>query len=138
MPAKYPEAVLRTALVGNTSVTAIVSSRIYPVLAPASAALPFVTWRRSAITREQTLGPPMGVPRVSVEYSIYATTYEQARDTADAMRRVLDGYGGTADNTEVKQTSLENESDDFVTLAGADMPPVYQVTQTYDIWWQES
>lgn len=138
MPAKYPEAVLRTALVGNTNVTAIVSSRIYPVLAPASAALPFVTWRRSAITREQTLGPPMGVPRVSVEYSIYATTYEQARDTADAMRRVLDGYGGTADNTEVKQTSLENESDDFVTLAGADMPPVYQVTQTYDIWWQET
>ena len=138
MPAKYPEAVLRTALVGNTSVTAIVSSRIYPVLAPASAALPFVTGRRSAITREQTLGPPMGVPRVSVEYSIYATTYEQARDTADAMRRVLDGYGGTADNTEVKQTSLENESDDFVTLAGADMPPVYQVTQTYDVWWQET
>ena len=138
MPAKYPEAVLRAALVGNTNVTAIVSSRIYPVLAPASAALPFVTWRRSAITREQTLGPPMGVPRVSVEYSIYATTYEQARDTADAMRRVLDGYGGTADNTEVKQTSLENESDDFVTLAGADMPPVYQITQSYDVWWQET
>lgn len=138
MPAKYPEAVLRTALVGQTAVTTLVSSRIYPVLAPATAALPFVTWRRTAISREQTLGPPMGVPRVSVEYSIYATTYEQARDVADAMRLVLDGYGGTTDNTEVKQTSLENESDDFVTLAGADMPPVYQITQTYDIWWQET
>lgn len=138
MPAKYPESVLRSALVGNTSVTAIVGSRIYPVLAPATAALPFVTWRRTSINREQTLSAPMGVPRVSVDYSIYATTYEQARDTADAMRRVLDGYGGTADNTEVKQTSLENESDDFVTLAGADMPPVYQITQTYDVWWQET
>lgn len=138
MPAKYPEAVLRTALVGQTAVTSLVSSRIYPVLAPASAALPFVTWRRTSINREQTLSAPMGVPRVSVDYQIYATTYEQARDVADAMRRVLDGYGGTADNTEVKQTSLENESDDFVTLAGADMPPVYQVTQTYDVWWQET
>lgn len=138
MPAKYPEAVLRAALVGQAAVTSIVGTKIYPVLAPASAALPLVTWRRTGINREQTLAAPMGVPRVSVEYSIYATTYEQARDIADAMRGVLDGYGGTADNTDVKQTSLENESDDFVTLAGAEMPPVYQITQTYDVWWQET
>ena len=137
MPLKSPEAVLRTALVGTTAVTSLVSSRIYPVLAPASAALPFVTWRRSGIEREQTLGGPMGMPRVSVEYSIYGTTYEEARQVADSMRRVLDGYGGTSDNTEVKQTSLEDESDDFVQLAGADLPPVYQVTQRYDVWWSE-
>ena len=77
------------------------------------------------------------MPRVSVEYSIYGTTYEEARQVADAMRRVLDGYGGTSDNTEVKQSSLEDESDDFVQLAGADLPPVYQVTQRYYVWWIE-
>jgi len=137
MSLKSPEAVLRTALVGTTAVTSLVSSRIYPVLAPASASLPFVTWRRSGIQREQTLGRPMGMPRVSVEYSIYGTTYEEARQVADAMRLVLDGYGGTSNNTEVKQTSLEDESDDFVQLAGADLPPVYQVTQRYDCWWSE-
>jgi hypothetical protein len=137
MPAKYPESVLRTALVGSTAVTALVGTRVYPVLAPASAAIPFVTWRRAGIEREQTLGGPMGMPRVTVEFSIYGSTYEQAREVADAMRLVLDGYGGTADNTEVKQTSLEDESDDFVTLAGADLPPVYQVTQRYDVWWNE-
>ena len=137
MSLKSPEAVLRTALVGTTAVTSLVSSRIYPVLAPASASLPFVTWRRSGIQREQTLGGPMGMPRVSVEYSIYSTTYEEARQVADAMRLVLDGYGGTSNNTEVKQTSLEDESDDFVQLAGADLPPVYQVTQRYDCWWSE-
>lgn len=137
MPLKSPEAVLRSALVASTAVTSVIGSRIYPVLAPASAALPFVTWRRSGIERAQTLTGPAGLPRVSVEYSIYGTTYEQARSVADAMRLVLDGYGGTADNTTVKQTSLEDESDDFVTLAGADLPPVYQVTQRYDLWWSE-
>jgi hypothetical protein len=80
----------------------------------------------------------MGVPRVSVEFAIYGSTYEQARDVADAMRLVLDGYGGTSNNTEVKQASLEQESDDFVTLTGADLPPVYQITQSYDVWWQET
>lgn len=137
MSLKSPEAVLRTALVGTPAVTSLVGTRIYPVLAPASASLPFVTWRRSGVQREQTLGRPMGMPRVSVEYSIYGTTYEEARQVADAMRLVLDGYGGTSNNTEVKQTSLEDESDDFVQLAGADLPPVYQVTQRYDCWWSE-
>ena len=138
MPLKSPEAVLRSALTASTAVTTLIGSRIYPVLAPASAALPLVTWRRSGIQREQTLGGPMGMPRVTVEYSIYGTTYENAREIADAMRSVLDGYGGAEGTTQVNQTSLENESDDFVTLAGADLPPVYQITQSYDVWWQES
>ena len=135
---KSPEAVLRTALVSSTAVTSLVSSRIYPVLAPASASLPFVTWRRTGIQREQTLGSPMGMPRVTLEYQIYGVTYDQTREVADAMRVVLDGYGGQSENTVVDQVSLENESDDFVSLGGAEMPPAYQITQTYDIRWQES
>lgn len=135
---KSPEAVLRTALATNTVTSSVVSGRIYPILAPASAAMPFITYRRAGITRAQTLGGPMGVPRVTVEFDVYAATYEGARDLADRCRQILDGYGGTVDNTEVKQASLENEQDDFVQLAGADLPPVYSVKQTYDVWWQET
>lgn len=138
MSLKSPEAVLRSALVGSTAVTSLVSTRIYPLLAPATAALPFITWRRTGINREQTLAAPMGVPRVTIDYAVYATTYESARSVADQMRRILDGYNGTVDNTQVRHTSLENEVDDFVTLQGADMPPVYSVTQTYDVSWQET
>jgi len=135
---KSPEAVLRAALIGNATFSGLVGVRVYPVVAPSSAGLPFVTWRRVAIRRQQTLGAPMGMPVTSVEYSIYGATYEQAREVADAMRAVLDGYGGSANNTEVKQTSLEQESDDFVTLAGAELPPAYQITQQYDVFWIES
>lgn len=135
---KSPEAVLRHALVNNATVSGYVGTKIYAVIAPAAAALPFVTWRRVGIQRSQTLGAPLGVPRLSVEFNIYAATYEAARQVADAMRVVLDGYGGTVDNTQVKQVSLEQESDDFVALAGAEMPPAFQITQVYDVWWQET
>jgi hypothetical protein len=138
MSLKSPEVVLRTALAGSTAVTSIIGTRIFPLLAPASATLPLVTWRRVGINREQTLKAPMGVPRVSVDYVVYGTSYEEARTVADAMRRVLDGYAGQADNVVVRHVSLENEADDFVTLEGADLPPVYSVTQTYDVSWQES
>jgi hypothetical protein len=134
---KSPESVLRSALIANSSVAALAGSRIYPIIAPATAVLPFITWRRSAIRREQTLSGPMGTPTVTVELQMYGTTYEEVRDMADKVRHVLDGYGGTADNTTVNQAALVNESDGFETLAGADLPIVYQVTQTYDVLWQE-
>lgn len=138
MSLKSPEAVLRSAIVGDATLSSQIGTRIYPVIAPASATLPFVTWRRAGIQRSQTLGLPVGVPRLSLEYSIYAGTYEDAREVADQMRVVLDGYGGTVDNVTVKQVSLEQESDDFVALAGAEMPPAFQITMVFDVWWQET
>lgn len=138
MSLKSPESVCRKALVNDASVSALIGSRAYPVLAPAEAALPFLTWRRSAVQREHTLAGPLGMPTVLMAVEIYAATYEGVRDLADKCRRVLDGYGATVDNTEVKNVSLDNEADGFVQLAGGDIPPVYVVTQTYSIRWQET
>ena len=135
---KSPEAVLRSALVASPAVSALVGSRIYPLLAPKTAALPFITWRRAGITREHTLAGPMGMPNVSLEVQSLAGTYEDVRELADRVRLVLDGYGATVNNVEVKHVSLENEADDFVQLAGGDLPPVYQVTQTFNVIWQET
>jgi hypothetical protein len=135
---KSPEFVLRAALVASASVSAIVGCRIYPILAPQTAALPLIIWRRSGIERQHSLTGPIGTPTVSLEMQLLATTYEQARELADKVRAVLDGYGVTLNNTEVKHVYLDQEADDFVQLAGGDLPPVYQVTQTYNILWQET
>lgn len=138
MPLKSPEAVVRNRLVTTTAVTAIVSTRVYPVIAPATAALPFITWRRVAVTRGQSLSGPTGTPTVSLSLDIFAETYESARDIADECRKSLDGWGGTHENTTVANVSLDNESDGFAQLAGGDLPPVYTVNQIYGILWQES
>ena len=138
MAFKSPEAVIRNRLVTTAAVTALVSTRIYPVIAPATAALPFITWRRLAVTRQQSLAGPVGVPTVNLSVDIFAETYESARDIADKCRASLDGWGGTFDNTTVSNVSLDNESDGFAQLAGGDLPPVYTVQQLYGILWQES
>jgi hypothetical protein len=139
MSLKSPEAVLRNALVANADVQALIAGRVYPLryVGPSPIQMPLIIWRRARILRAQTLGGPMGVPRVSAEFFIYATTYNAARDLADKCRRVLDGYGGSLDNVEVKQVSLEDESDDLVEQEGAETS-LYVVKQTYDIWWQEN
>lgn len=137
MSLKSPEAVARNALVTNTAVSALVGNRVYPVLAPATATLPFAVYRRSSIQRQQTLAGPLGLPTVSMEVQIYGTTYESARQVADVFRSVLDGYAGSLNNVVVQNSSLEQESDDFVQLAGAELPPVYSVTQNYALTWLE-
>jgi hypothetical protein len=138
MAFKSPEAAVRNRLVTTPAVTAIVGSRVYPVIAPADADLPFVTWRRTSIQRQHSLSGPVGVPMVMLTVDLFATTYEGVRELADAARVSLDGWGGTFQNTVVSNVSLENESDGFVQLAGGDVPPVYTVQMTFGILWKES
>jgi hypothetical protein len=138
MPLKSPEQGLATVLVSDPAVAAVVGQRVYPVIAPAAADLPFITWRRSGVQRSHTLGGPMGMPTVVMSVDLYAVTYEAVRELADRIRRALDGYGGSpSDSVVVDNVSLDNESDGFIQLAGGDLPPVYSVTQTYSIMWQE-
>jgi hypothetical protein len=138
MSLKSPEVVVRNALVANTAVAAVVGTRVFPVLAPASADIPFLTYRRSGVQRQHTLSGPMGMPTVILSLDMYAETYEAVRELADKCRLCLDGYGtAQSDSIVVSNVSLDNESDGFVQLAGGDTPPVYSVSQTYSIIWKE-
>lgn len=139
MALKSPEAVLRNALVSNPDVQALISGRIYPLryVGPTPIQFPLLIWRRAGITRTATLGGPAGIPNVTMELYVYATTYNSARDLADKCRKVLDGYAGSFDNTEVRQATLEDESDDLVDVEGAENS-LYTVRQEYDIFWLEN
>ena len=135
---KSPERLIADQLKSDPAVAEIVGDRVYPVLAPASAAIPFITWRRQAVQREMTLNGPLGMPTVTLAVDMYAETYEAVRELADRCRATLDGFGGSLGNfISVRNVSLLNESDGFVQLAGGDLPPVYSVTQTYTVLWQE-
>jgi hypothetical protein len=139
MAFKSPEAAVRSALVDNATVAAIIGTRIYPVIAPASAAVPFATYRRSAVQRSQSLAGPTGVTTVILALDLYAESYEAVRELAEVCRLALDGYGGlTPDSVLVNNVSLDNEADGFAQLAGGESPPLYSVSQTYSILWQET
>lgn len=137
MPFKSPEIAIRQQLVSDAGVAALVGNKVYPVLAPASADLPFITWRRISVQRQQGLSGPVGMPTVLLSLDLFAETYEAVRELSDACRKALDGWGGTTNDVRVANVSLTNEADGFVTLAGGDLPPVYTVQLTFSILWQE-
>lgn len=138
MPLKSPEQALSRVLSADPTVALMIGHRVYPLLAPADAPLPFATWRRGGVIREQGLSGPLGTPKVQAVFDFYAETYEAVRDLADRARSCLDGYGGqSADSVLIHNVSLETEVDGFVQLAGSETPPVYSVTQTYFVMWSE-
>jgi hypothetical protein len=138
MPLQAPEQAVANALKQDAAVALVVGDRVYPVLAPSTAAIPFVTWRRQSVSRQQTLSGPMGMPTVVLAIDCYALTYEAVRDLADKIRRVLDGWGEQKLGIDIRHVSLDGESDGFVQLAGGDAPPVYSVTLTFSILWKET
>lgn len=139
MALRSPEAAIRSVLVADADVARLLGTRIYPVIAPASAAAPFATYRRSAVQRQQTLTGPSDVTTVILALDLYAESYEAVRDLADRCRRALDGWGGTSpESVVVHHVSLDNEADGFAQLAGGEAPPLYSVSQTYSILWQET
>jgi hypothetical protein len=136
MSYKAPEKLIAVRLLADPGVASLVDGRIYPVIAPASAGLPFVTWRRQSVQREQSLSGPVGMPTVTLSVDLFAEGYGAVRELADAARQCLDGWGGGVGNyVSVRLVSLLNESDGFVQLAGGDLPPVYSVTQIYQVLW---
>lgn len=133
---KSPEQLVMDQLENSPHVADLLGDRIYPVIAPASASLPFAAWRRVGVQREMTLSGPTGMPTVTLSLDIYAETYTAVRDIADRCREVLHGFtGGVGNYIHVALVSCLNESDGFVQLAGGELPPVYSVTQTYTILW---
>ena len=135
---KSPEQVVKHRIEAAPALARLLGFRVYPIVAPVSASLPFVIYQRAVIERNQTLSLPVGVPRVSVQVDTYAATYEQAREIADALRANLDGWTGSAYGVDVKHIALDTERDGFVQLDGSELPPVYQITQTFDVSWQET
>ena len=140
MALKSPEAVLRNALISDTDVQALLGGRIYPLryVGPSPIQFPIIIWRRARVLRELTMaGAPSGLPKLTIELYVYGATYEAARDLADKCRRVLDGFAGTFDNTEVRRSLLMDEAEDLVEIVGAENS-LYLVRQTYDLLWLEN
>lgn len=138
MSLKSPEVTVADALVADSSVNELLGGRIAPVIQDANTPLPFINWIRRGVARETTLGSRTGLATVTLDLDIYAATYLGARELADRCRAKLDGWNNAmASSVSIRHVALQNESDGLVQLSGGDLPPVYAVTQTYTILWQE-
>lgn len=88
------EAALYAELAADSSVSALVSSRIYPVLIPQDVDMPAIAYQRISGPRDYS---HQGAGLVSARFQItcQATSYSGAKSLAAAVRDALSGFSGT-------------------------------------------
>jgi len=127
----YPEAWIKSAIELATGRNA------YPMMAPKSAALPYVVFGRNGTDREYSLGGSQTYPVGTFEVDVFAGTYTTAKEIADEIRAALFGFNGTSSGVTITSSILKDEADaDPIFFDGQDVP-TYCVSQTYAIRWSE-
>ncbi len=118
------ESKVYTALSGSSSITLIVSTRIYPVVIPqAVAAFPTVVYSRVSGHRIYTLTGYTGVENPAIQINCMALSYDDAKNLSAQVLAVMNAATAfIAYLTDISESPIEGEK------------IIYQVTQEYSVW----
>ncbi len=110
------EEALFTYLSTHAGLSALVSTRLYPVVLPQGATLPAVTYMRVSTVQMRTFGDPRMGRTARIQFTVWASTYASRLAVAQQLAAALEGYdglmGGTGGVT-VLAAQGENELDDY-------------------------
>jgi len=84
---------LYSTLSNDAGVTAICGTRIYPSLAPESAALPFITYQLITGGRLSTITGVDDMTRKRIQINCNADTYAESKSLSAAVYAALEGNG---------------------------------------------
>lgn len=79
-----------TSLGGDSTLTALVGSRIYPLSRPQGDPLPAIVYQRIATTPLNSINGFSRLDAVRIQFSCYAKTLLAAKELAEALRSAMD------------------------------------------------
>ena len=135
------ESALQVRLVGDTNITDIVSTRIYPARIPQGATLPAMTIQRTSTQHDELInGPGDGQSIASFTLSCWARSeangFNVVQDLASKVIARLQGFIGASDGEQIRSLSIDNEFDTFHEDNNGNTEGTYQrivdITVAYD------
>ena len=129
---------VRTYLQTIAAVTTLVSTRIYAMTAPNSAAYPFVIITRVSSDHQHHVTDSAGLVRDRLQLNIFAATAISLNNVCEALRNALDTYAGAMGATTVRDCKLEDETDDSTAPSDGSDESIYSTRQDYFIWRNEA
>jgi len=120
------ETLLNTILTGNSTVTRLVNTRIYPLVMPQSPTLPAVTYQRVNANPVNTLSGYSGLMNPHITVNSFATDYGQAKEIANAIHVAMNA-------ATTMRTILTNEMDGWEPDAN-----LFVVSQDFSCWLAEA
>lgn len=128
------EAALFKHLSTQAGVTALVGTRIYPLVLPQNVAYPAIRYQRISTPRVYSKSGPSGDSRPRLQIDCWALTYGDAKRLADAVETAMKGFAGTHNGHRVASVVCDDEQDGYEPDPA---PPVYRRTLDFLIWYEE-
>lgn len=137
------EAGLRSFLLADPAIVALVGARIRPWGMGKTDAFPRVRYHRVDGPRLRTLKGQRGVVHPRFQLDCEAETYTEARDVADAIRDRVDPNDGTPfsglmGDVWVQSIRVESDPDNYDPPADVSAIGVHTVPLDVVIWYEES
>jgi len=107
-----PLEALRTLIMSKTSITDIVSTRMYPHILPQPSQRPAIVYNRISTTIDHIMSGRSQYETARVQLSCWGTTYEQANDLADLLISEISGSAPTVGSFEFHRIMCDGMVDD--------------------------
>jgi hypothetical protein len=123
-------------LTSDSDVSALVGTRVYPLVAPQDAELPLLVYQRISTPRVRSQSGPSGLAHPRFQITARATSVSQLRDLANKVRIALDGFKGVmggASGVNVGAIFQDNERDGY-----GETTMEYSVQMDFIIWHREA
>jgi hypothetical protein len=121
-------------LSATAGVTALVSTRIYPDMAPQNATFPYIVFQKLSTQPTDTKEGASPLDKILVQIDCYSGSYDTSHTIAAAIRTALDRYSGTINGHVVDKIIFSNDSSgspqDVPTTTGS---MIYWASQDYEI-----
>ena len=106
------ETALFQQITADSTVASLIATRLFPLVWPDAPVFPLATYQRISTVTDSLLSGPLSMCTVRMQYDAWAETYLQAKQIADALNAVLEGFQGTLpDGTSVDNIVLDSSFD---------------------------
>lgn len=116
-PSATVEEAIWTLLQADANVTALISTRLYPVQMPQNPTYPNVVYSMVSDRGLDWLASDGGMQWSRYQFDCYARTYTQAKRLARTLRVALNHYSSTVGTIDICQAKFLSELDDFEPVA---------------------
>lgn len=131
-------------LVGQTSLTTLIATRLYPAVAPQGVALPYVVFQIVNTDHAFHLRGAAALAMNQFLFTINAATYASRQAVKEALRNILHGRGSTilsqtdASTINMKSAHLITHSDGYQDGGNGKDLGVFVQDMTFDITFLET
>lgn len=131
---------LRAYLLGDAAITALVGTRVYPVIAPQGQINSHLVYHMISNQGDRHMQGPSGLSRPRIQIDCWSQSFDQASVLGLEVKERLEGFRGLMpwgtnspqQSVEVKGVFFDSERDDFDNDV-----KLFMISHDYIVWFEE-